>query len=116
MSLARKCNRCGAFFDPLDTEGRMARFCNPIFQTSNDIREQVRGAILFEEAGPEGIIDLCPNCSELFREFMNPALTLTEAVDNVNKSLDRFAEKLQAIGGKRRKPIPTFPKEEDPEE
>ena len=69
MSLARKCNRCKQFFDPLDSPGRMARFENPIFQTSNEIREQVRGEMLDELAGPDGIIDLCPTCSVLFRDL-----------------------------------------------
>ena len=105
MSLARKCNRCKQFFDPLDSTGSMARFENPIFQKSNEIREQVRGELLDELAGPDGIIDLCPICSVLFRDFMNPPTSVKEAAERFNMALDRFS---RYIG---RRPTPTFPKE-----
>lgn len=71
MSLAKKCDRCGVCFDPFNVEGRIGRFFNPIFQTSNDIREQVRGQLLDETLGVDGIVDLCPNCASAFRAFMN---------------------------------------------
>jgi len=70
MANARKCNKCETCFDPLTTPGIMARFRNPIFQTSNDIREGVVGFTLIEDANTEVIVDLCPKCTELFREFM----------------------------------------------
>ena len=71
MSLAKKCDRCGICFDPYNIKGRMGRFVNPIFQTSDDICEQFRGQLLDEELGVDGIIDLCPDCAKAFREFMN---------------------------------------------
>lgn len=70
MANARKCNKCGTCFDPLDSPGIMCRFRNPIFQTSNDIREGVVGFKLIDDESTEAIIDLCPKCADLFREFM----------------------------------------------
>lgn len=106
MSLARKCNRCKSFFDPFDSPGRMARFENPIFQTSHEIREQVRGELLDKSAGPDGIIDLCPRCSVLFRDFMNPPTSVKEAAERFNAALEMFSKCTTG-----QKPTPTFPKE-----
>jgi len=71
MSMAKKCDRCKLCFDPYNLEGRMGRFINPIFQTSDEIREQYRGQLLDEDLGVDGIIDLCPKCAVEFRKFMN---------------------------------------------
>ena len=72
MSNARKCNMCKRCFDPLDEKGRIARFSNPILQTSNDIKEMRRGDLLIPELGVDGIIDLCPECSEKLYEMFYP--------------------------------------------
>lgn len=71
MSIARKCNKCKKFFDPLSENEPMASFINPVFRTSMDIAENYHGKYLCEEAGPEGVIDLCPDCSKQFRRFMD---------------------------------------------
>ena len=108
MSLARRCNRCHGFFDPLDSPGQMARFANPIFQTSNDIREQVRGEVLDKDCGPSGIIDLCPTCSIMFKEFMNPSESFDSITKAMHDGLERFREII--VGIPNNKPTPTFPK------
>lgn len=95
MSLAKKCNRCHVCFDPYNIQGRMARFVNPIFQTSDDIREQYRGKLLDEDVGVDGIIDLCPACAVAFREFMN----CKENPDNLPSNQDlTLQEKVQQLG------------------
>ena len=71
MSNARKCNRCGVCFDPR-AQGltAMAQFRNPIFQSSEDIRSFRVGSYLIEDSKDE-IVDLCPECTEKFRLFMD---------------------------------------------
>ena len=69
MANARKCNRCERCFDPLKVEGMMGRFVNPIFQTSEDIRNNKVGARLID-AEPDAYIDLCPECAGMFEAFM----------------------------------------------
>ena len=90
MSLAKKCDRCKSCFDPYNLEGRMGRFINPIFQTSDEIREQYRGQLLDEDLGVDGIIDLCPKCAVEFRKFMNHP----EAEIPVNPIADVFTDAL----------------------
>lgn len=68
MANARKCDRCGKCFDPLHMDGMMCRFRNPVFQTSNDIREGVAGKMMLND--PDGFVDLCPECAEMFDAFM----------------------------------------------
>ena len=71
MAEARKCDRCGKCFDPLE-QGyfQMVRFSNPLYQTSKDIREHVFSRYLVEGASPERKIDLCPECTGQFTLFM----------------------------------------------
>lgn len=69
MANAKKCNRCERCFDPLKVEGMMGRFVNPIFQTSEDIRNNKVGARLID-AEPDAYIDLCPECAKMFEAFM----------------------------------------------
>lgn len=68
MANARKCDRCGKCFDPLHMAGMMCRFRNPVFQNSNDIREGVVGKMMLND--PDGFVDLCPECAEMFDAFM----------------------------------------------
>ena len=78
MAIAKKCDRCGKCFDPFHMEGMMCRFRNPIFQNSNDIREGVIGKSMLNE--PDAFIDLCPECAEMFDNFMRN--------DEPDKSID----------------------------
>lgn len=76
MSNARKCNKCHKCFDPLETTGLMTRFPNPVFMTANDIREHVIGSTLTGSDDTTEIIDLCPKCTELFRDFMKSGVKI----------------------------------------
>ena len=71
MANARKCNRCGKCFDPLNVAGMIGRFENPIFQSSADVREQKVSKRLIEGEAPDVYVDLCPECAEMFEVFMS---------------------------------------------
>ena len=100
MSLAKKCDRCSKCFDPFNMEGRMARFFNPAFQTSNEIRERYRGRLLIEELGVDGIVDLCPECAKAFMTFMNqnPEEKNLDSSD-LSNPLDRVVKTMQQCFG-----------------
>ena len=90
MAIARKCNRCGKCFDPLD-HGRcyMVQFSNPVFMTSEDIHKHNAGYYLVS-GHPDEKIDLCPDCTEDFQAFMegNPLALRKNDFDRVNDPLD----------------------------
>ena len=71
MASARKCDRCGKCFDPLGCKNKsvMARFQNPIFQTSDQIRNHDIGYYLIEDSN-DSYVDLCPECTKDFEAFM----------------------------------------------
>lgn len=69
MANAKQCDRCGKFFDPYKMNGMSCKFQNPLFQTSNDIREGVVGKLMIN-GSPDIYVDLCPECAELFEAFM----------------------------------------------
>lgn len=69
MANARKCDRCGKFYDPFHMEGMTCRFKNPMFQNSNDIAEGLIGKLMMNTS-PDAYVDLCPGCAELFETFM----------------------------------------------
>lgn len=69
MANARKCDRCGRFFDPFEFEGSCCKFRNPVFQTAKDIREGRIGTLMNSKS-PDIFIDLCPDCAERFDRFM----------------------------------------------
>lgn len=72
MSNAKKCDRCGKFYDPFDMEGMSCKFTNPMLQTSANIREGMIGKLMFS-GSPDDYEDLCPECAELFEAFMSGA-------------------------------------------
>ena len=72
MALARKCDRCGGYFDHMGIgEALMCRFRNPIFQNETGLRENTVQRKLFDDAGPDAYVDLCPNCTTDFLIFMH---------------------------------------------
>lgn len=81
MANARKCDRCGKCFDPLryGDKTMMARFQNPVFQNSEQIRNHDVGYYLIEDTA-DAYVDLCPDCTRDFEAFMegNP-LKMEEA-------------------------------------
>ena len=79
MSKAIKCNRCDKCFDPLEIDGVMCRFSNPKILSAHDIREGV-AKYLFP-FGPDGWVDLCPDCTEAFEAFMNNAENAEQILD-----------------------------------
>ena len=70
MANARKCDRCGKCFDPL-SQGKtvMARFQNPVFQNSEQIKDHDVGYYLIEDTA-DAYVDLCPECTDDFEAFM----------------------------------------------
>ena len=69
MANVKKCDRCGKCFDPMEVEGLMCRFKNPIFQDAHSLKENVVSAWLIT-SNPDAWVDLCPECAELFETFM----------------------------------------------
>lgn len=71
MSLALKCDRCGAFFDPLHlpNETCFVRFRNPVLKTSDQYRKCLIGKLMFSR-DPDDMVDLCPECSKDFEMFL----------------------------------------------
>ena len=71
MANARKCDRCGICFDPLryGDKSMIARFQNPIFQSSDQIKEHEVGYYLIEDTA-DAFVDLCPECTRDFEAFM----------------------------------------------
>lgn len=70
MSLARKCDRCGKFFDPADVNGMMCYFRNPVFLNSADFKNNTISRFMMENEPFDENVDLCPGCGELFETFM----------------------------------------------
>lgn len=71
MAKARMCDRCKVCFNPLDQgDHDMARFQNPIFQTSEGLKNCTVGRRLFDNESPDAWVDLCPKCTVAFELFM----------------------------------------------
>lgn len=74
MAKAIKCDRCKRCFDPCSADGEFCSFANPIFYTGGSAKENVYTRKLFESK--EYLVyevDLCPECTKLFEDFMNGA-------------------------------------------
>lgn len=69
MSNAKKCDRCGGFFDPLTEMALMTRIKNPVFVDGEAVRQNRISACLLK-ASPDEIVDLCPGCTTDFMIFM----------------------------------------------
>lgn len=70
MSRAKKCDRCGGFFDPFHMIGDMCLFRNPVFKSSRNVSEGTVGEY-FIPGDPADYLDLCPDCANKFRLFMH---------------------------------------------
>ena len=71
MSKALKCDRCYTYFDPYDLGGKtFIRFRNPAYENENATKSNQVAGYFFEKEGPDGIVDLCPDCSRDFEDFM----------------------------------------------
>lgn len=70
MAKARMCDRCGVCFNPLDQGDKdMVRFQNPVFQTSEGLKNCKISRHLIDDA-PDAWMDLCPKCTAAFELFM----------------------------------------------
>lgn len=70
MANAKKCDLCKICYDPLDQGSKlMCKFVNPIFQNSEDVRNGKVTKYL-SPGGEDIYLDLCPDCTEKFVEFM----------------------------------------------
>ena len=67
---AKKCDRCGGFYDPLYQTGAMAKFRNPSFLEAVNFEDHTVGTYLIP-GQPDRMIDLCPMCTTDFILFMN---------------------------------------------
>lgn len=70
MAKALQCDRCKKCFNPLTIEGEICHFSNPAIRTSSDYRDVLRGRYLNPNAGIDGVMDLCPECTRKFLIFM----------------------------------------------
>ena len=64
------CNRCHRCFNPLTVEGEFMHFSNPTIQTSEDYAANMRGRYFDPVEGYDGVIDLCPDCTPKFFDYM----------------------------------------------
>ena len=78
MANAKKCNRCGALYDPLSLgERRAAQFNNPWFKDEKAFRNNTIDCYLlgskdvFSLTFKDCVVDLCPDCTEDFTLFMS---------------------------------------------
>lgn len=71
MANAKRCDRCGLFFDPLKIDHLMCRFRNPAFFSKEDTEQSKVGSYLLMHEPADAIVDLCPKCAEDFELFMN---------------------------------------------
>ncbi len=69
MSRAKKCDRCGGFFDPIHMTGDMCLIRNPVFKNSQNVIDGTVGEYFFHGNSAD-YIDLCPDCAKEFRMFM----------------------------------------------
>lgn len=69
MSNAKKCDRCGKCFDPLEEKGDMIRFKSPIVVTYKTIKEHSIKSRLLPDVLPDEYADLCSSCSMEFKIF-----------------------------------------------
>lgn len=69
MADAKKCDRCGGFFDPWSVRGEMVRFSNPVYRERIDLIENTISHRFLDK--PDALVDLCPKCTTLFTNFMN---------------------------------------------
>lgn len=69
MSKAKKCDRCGTYFDPKTIgEQECCWFGPPTFQTEKDYKNNTfRGSNPLNQLP---MIDLCPKCTEDYKLFM----------------------------------------------
>lgn len=80
MAKAIKCDRCKRCFDPCSEDREFCSFANPIFYTSVSVQDNVYTRKMFEsKAYPVYDVDLCPECTKLFEDFMNGALLRDDA-------------------------------------
>lgn len=93
MGNARKCDRCKVCFDPYDMDEGLecARFQNPIFQSTEDVKKKHVGRQLIND--PSDIyVDLCPDCAEDFVRFMNLEYMTPEVC---NAEREKLLEKMK---------------------
>ena len=90
MANAKKCDRCKKCFDPLD-QGvfSMVKFQNPVFQTSNDIKNVTVKERLIPDH-PDAWVDLCPACTLRFRKFMANKDTIKDEFELTAAQIQEF--------------------------
>lgn len=69
MSNAKKCDRCGKCFDPLEEKGDMIRFKSPVVVTSGTVAVHNIKRMLLPDVLPDEYADLCSSCSSEFKMF-----------------------------------------------
>lgn len=71
MSKAKRCDRCGKCFDPMDIPAMICRFSNPAFMTAEDIKAGKVKTHLRPDLEWDEKLDLCPECTGDFTLFMD---------------------------------------------
>ena len=88
MSKALRCDKCKQCFVPTEAEGIMVKFRNPILYTAESADNSKMTAKVsygFPELGPDGMVDLCPECSKGFLQYMGIKVV---CIDCANKLLE----------------------------
>lgn len=76
MSKAVQCDRCKKCFVPVECEGTMIKFRNPVMYTAEDVMPKTPlsaspGTCCYiSSIDPDGMVDLCPACSLAFMRFL----------------------------------------------
>lgn len=68
MANAKKCDRCGKCYDPMDIPSMITHFSNPVLQTPNDVKRGIITRYLKDKS--LNTLDLCPECTGEFTLFM----------------------------------------------
>lgn len=91
MSRAKKCDRCGGFFDPIHMTGDMCLIRNPVFKNSQNVIDGTVGEYFFQGNSAD-YIDLCPDCAKEFRMFMQgwKVTYKLEKDEDLEKAFTRF--------------------------
>ena len=73
MPYAKKCDRCGKCFDPLEAKGELCTFRVPTLYTAKNAKELTRGEPIIPGRAADDMFDLCEDCTRAFKIFMKPA-------------------------------------------
>ena len=89
MSKALRCDKCKQCFVPTEVDGIMVKFRNPILYTAESADNSKMTAKVsygLPELGPDGMADLCPECSKGFLQYMGIKVVCPDCANELEES------------------------------